>query len=143
MPLKPEALGRGEAAILTGCVSLLFCGCANEHAVWSTEIRSSNRNLRAVAESFVRTGPAANSLVTGVRIERDGRSSFVLGVNDGGKGLLTMKWLTPHHLLIVVRDDPDYVYYQAIRASGVDISLRYERRPKQSNAQTKHTRPQS
>lgn len=123
----------GGAAILTACISLSFCGCAKER-VWSTEVRSSDEGWHAVAESFVVTGPGTNSVDTVVRIERGAgfsrQSSRVLGVADAGPGLgLTMRWLTPRHLEIVLRDNSDYLYYQVVKTSGVDISLRYDYQP--------------
>ena len=116
----------GNAAILVACLGLFVAGCARERPVWSMEARASD-DLRAVAESFVQTGPGANSVDTVVRIER-GRdvrrqSSLVLGFADAGKGLVSMKWLTPTRLLIVLKDDPTSIYYQVVKTSGVDISL--------------------
>jgi hypothetical protein len=79
----------------------------------------------------VQTGPGTNAEETIVHIER-GRgvgidSSEVLAVSDAGATLgLTMKWLAPRHLLIILNDDPKYVYHQLLKASGVDISLRYD-----------------
>jgi hypothetical protein len=132
--------------VLMGSVGLLLCGCAEERPVWSTEVRSSDGEWRAVAQTYSFVGPGANSVETIVKIESGGglswRSSHVLGVADFGQNLgLTMKWMPPKyytptrvsesgisspHLVIVINDDPDLVYYQVVKTSGVEISLKNE-----------------
>jgi hypothetical protein len=44
--------------------------------------------------------------------------------NDGASMGLRMNWVTPSHLEVVFRDDPKVLYYQVIRTSGVEISVR-------------------
>jgi hypothetical protein len=125
----------GRAAILAGFLDLVLCGCGAEPSVTSTEVRSPDGESRAVAETFGWTGPGANWVETRVHIEGgeglDRWSSEILGVDDDRQSL-TMKWLTPKHLLIVLRrdtcyrNDTDYLHFQVAKTLGVDISLRYD-----------------
>ncbi|HEV2741501.1 MAG TPA: hypothetical protein VGU66_23295 [Candidatus Elarobacter sp.] len=55
-----------------------------------------------------------------MRIERgagrDLYSSEVLAVGDGGASLgLSMKWLSPTHLLIVIKEDPSNLQEQVVK----------------------------
>jgi hypothetical protein len=128
-------LGRdGSAAILMGSIGLLLCGCEERRPVWSTEVRSPDEGWRAIAQTFSQSGPGTNRIDTIVTIERLGgfgsTSSQVLGVSDGGQALrLTMRWITPKHLVIVLNDDPNLVYYQVVKTSGLEVSLRNDYSP--------------
>jgi hypothetical protein len=42
--------------------------------------------------------------------------------NAGGTIDLTMKWVTPSHLQVTYDGHPD-LYFQAIRAFGIDVSV--------------------
>ncbi len=124
--------GSVSGAIAAVCVGVSLCGCAKERPVWSTQIPSPDGERRAVAETFVQNGPGANYGETIVHIERgSGReqySSEVLAVADAGKSLgLSMKWLSPTRLLIVIKEDPRYLEYQVVKTLGVDIALRYDK----------------
>lgn len=37
-----------------------------------------------------------------------------------------MKWLSPTHLLIIIKENPRNLQYQVVKTSGVDISLKYD-----------------
>jgi len=37
---------------------------------------------------------------------------------------LKLNWVSPSHLEVVFRDDPKMLYYQVVRTSGVEISVR-------------------
>ena len=121
------------AAILMLSIGVLLIGCGDGPvAVSSTEVRSPDGEWRAVAQTLQTSGPGTNWVETRVHIERGGsldlKSIDVLNVEDAGQTLgLTMKWLAPSHLLIVLKDDPHLVDYQVVKASGVQISLRYDK----------------
>ncbi|HEX3466871.1 MAG TPA: hypothetical protein VHT05_02100 [Candidatus Elarobacter sp.] len=62
-------------------------------------------------------------------IGRDKKSSEVFAFADAGPSLgLSMRWVSPSRLLIVIKEDPRYVEYQVVKAMGVDISLKYDGR---------------
>jgi hypothetical protein len=108
-----------------------FTGCAKEQPVSSTVVRSPDGEWRAVADFFLQTGPGTGAEETIVRIERARGSGVdsteVLAVQDGGDTLgLAMRWLTPRHLLIILKDDPKERYLYVPRAAGIEVSLRYE-----------------
>lgn len=108
-------------AILGGCVGLMLGGCAKKDPpVWSMQVPSPGGEWRAIAETFVWTGPGTNDGETTLRIERgagrDLYSSEVLAVGDGGASLgLSMKWLSPTHLLIVIKEDPSNLQEQVVK----------------------------
>ena len=45
-------------------------------------------------------------------------------MNDGASMELKMKWVTPSQLEVVFSDDPKALYYQVVRTSGIEISVR-------------------
>jgi hypothetical protein len=45
-------------------------------------------------------------------------------MNGGDSMGLKMNWVTPSHLEVVFKDDPKMLYYQVVRTSGVEISVR-------------------
>ena len=45
-------------------------------------------------------------------------------MNDGASMELKMKWVTPSQLEVVFGDDPKALYYQVVRTSGIEISVR-------------------
>jgi hypothetical protein len=52
-------------------------------------------------------------------------SERVLGfANDGASMGLKMNWESPSHLEVVFKDDPEVLYYQVVRTSGIEISVR-------------------
>jgi hypothetical protein len=58
------------------------------------------------------------------------RSERVLGfMNDGASMELKMNWVTPSHLEVTFKDDPKVLYYQVVRTSGIEISVRDLARP--------------
>ena len=110
-----------------------YCSEGAQKKVWSMQVPSPGGEWRAIAETFVWTGPGTNDGETTVRIERgtgrDLYSSEVLAVGDAGQSLgLSMKWLSPTHLLIVIKEDPGKLQEQVVKTSGIDISLKYDNR---------------
>jgi hypothetical protein len=52
-------------------------------------------------------------------------SEWVLGfMNDGVSMGLKMNWAAPSRLEVFFKDDPNVLYYQVVRTSGVEISVR-------------------
>jgi len=81
------------------------------------------------------TGPGANGAETIVEIKQTKARIFerlfletstrvLTFANDGASMGLKLNWVSPSHLEVVFRDDPKMLYYQVVRTSGVEISVR-------------------
>ncbi len=44
--------------------------------------------------------------------------------NDGASLALKMNWVSASHLEVLFRDDPKVLYYQVVKTSGIEISVR-------------------
>jgi hypothetical protein len=44
--------------------------------------------------------------------------------DDGASMSLKLVWATPSHLEVVFKDDPKVLYYQVVKTSGIDITVR-------------------
>ena len=124
-------------------VMLLACtlpeGCGRAPTIWSASSESPDGRWTAVAHTVEYTGPGANSVETIVEIKELKRnilfrhSERVLGfLNDGATIGLNMHWTSPSRLEVEFRDDPKMgtrsseplLYYEVVRTSGVEISVR-------------------
>jgi len=114
-------------------------GCGRAPTIWSASSESPDGNWVAVAHTDEYTGPGANSVETIVEIkELKGNRLFrhserVLGfLNDGATINLKMNWVSPSRLEVEFTDDPKMgtrsseplLYYEVVRTSGVEISVR-------------------
>ena len=114
---------------MTVLISMTFGACGEDPTIWSATSRSPNGNWLAVAHTVRHTGPGANGVETIVEIRQSTgllkHSQRVLAfMNDGGSMDLKMNWVSPSHLEVVYKDDPEVLYYQVIKTSGIEISAR-------------------
>jgi hypothetical protein len=119
--------------MVLACV--LLGGCGEGPTIWSATSLSPDGNWIAVAHTVQHSGPGANGAETIVEIKQTKARIFervllkastrVLAFADDGASMsLNMNWMTPSHLEVVFRDDPKLLYYQVVRTSGVEISVR-------------------
>ena len=120
-------------------VMVLTCvmlgGCGEDPTIWSATSLSPDGNWIAVAHMVQHTGPGANGAETIVEIKQTKARIFerlfletstrvLTFANDGASMGLKLNWVSPSHLEVVFRDDPKMLYYQVVRTSGVEISVR-------------------
>jgi hypothetical protein len=121
--------------VATMLACTLLGGCGDASTIWSATSQSPDGNWLALAHTVQYTGPGANGVETIVEIRDLRRNTFeriflstsprVSGfMNDGASMGLKMNWVTPAHLEVVFRDDPKVLYYQVVRTSGIEISVR-------------------
>jgi hypothetical protein len=107
---------------------MLVGGCGGVDKVWSSTSPSPDGRWLAVAHTERYSGPGNNGVATIVEIQQKtffDRSIMVLGFEDDGRSMeLTMNWVTPHHLEVVFKDDPKVIYFQVVKTSGVEVSVR-------------------
>jgi hypothetical protein len=109
----------------------LLVACGDASTIWSATLQSPDGKWLAVAHTVQYTGPGNNGVETIVEIKETKRrfifrtAERVLGfMNDGASIGLKMNWVTPSHLEVVFKDDPKVLYFQVVRTSGVEISVR-------------------
>ncbi len=120
---------RTIVTVLTVLMCLTLGACREDPTVWSATSRSPDGNWLAVAHTVQHTGPGANGVETIVEIRQSTgllkHSQRVLAfMNDGASMGLKMNWVSPSHLEVVFKDDPEVLYYQVVKTSGIDISVR-------------------
>ena len=134
--------------VLTVLTCMLLGGCGQAPTIWSASSESPDGRWTAVANTREYTGPGANSVETVVEIKELKQnilfrhSERVLGfLNDGATIGLKMNWTSPSRLEIEFTDDPkmrprgpeQLLYYQVVRTSGVEISVRDLYKPQGSS----------
>lgn len=107
----------------------LLVACNSSERIWSAEVPSPGRTWVASARTTQYGGFGTNSVETVVVLKRtSGHFASpiqVLGFSDDGKSMgLTMTWLTPSHLDVAFRDEPNVLYYEVVKTSGIEISVR-------------------
>lgn len=126
---------RRAIRMLITVVTVLACfflgSCVRDETIWSATSPSPDGRWLAVAHTVQHSGPGNNGGETIVEIEATRRrflfktSEMVLGFsNDGGSMGLKMSWISPTHLDVTFRDDPQVLYYQVVRTSGIEITVR-------------------
>ena len=124
-------------------VMLMACtlpeGCGDARTIWSASSESPDGRWTAIAYTREYSGPGANSVETVVEIKELKQnilfrhSERVLGfLNDGATIGLKMNWTSPSRLEVEFTDDPKMgtrnseplLYYEVVRTSGVEISVR-------------------
>lgn len=107
-------------------VGMLLVACSDP-VIWHEECRSSEGTWTAKAHTIERSGFGTGAVETIVEIERSPGSQSperVLAFADDGRAIkLTMRWDGPSHLSITYFADPQMLYYQVSKTSGVDISV--------------------
>ena len=94
---------------------------------WSAECQSPDGIWTATARTVEHGGFGTGGVETIVDIKHlvDSTSPVrVLAFAEEGRAIgLTMRWDSPSHLLVTYDADPKLLYYQVVKASGVDISV--------------------
>jgi len=117
--------------IVIVAISLLVLwttACSEDPTVWSARSQSPDGRWLALAHTVRHGGFGANGVetivelkgLTGLR-----RTNRVLGfANDGASMRLQMNWSSPSHLEVVYHDAPEVLYFQVVKTSGIEISVR-------------------
>jgi hypothetical protein len=124
------------------CASVFGCRPSfDDLTVWKAEVRSPDGAWIADAYTIQNGGFGSAHIDTIVYLKQNGGSQpptdvlafsydgpvprpYVLDnvANAGGTIDLTMKWVTPSHLHVTFDGHPD-LYYQVVRAGGINISI--------------------
>jgi len=112
--------------VLTISVCALLSGCSNVATIWSTESRSPDGRWLARAVTEQHSGPGNALLQTTVLLKQTKGPKepieVLLFTQDARSIDLKMNWLTPSHLEVTYKQ-PAVIDFQAIKCSGVDISV--------------------
>jgi hypothetical protein len=115
------------AQIFAAVPSVLLLGSCRDPTIWSTECRSPDSAWVATARTVEHGGFGTAGVETIVEVKRPGSSSSperVLAFADGGLAIhLRMNWDGPTHLSVVYDSDPQNLYYQVVKTSGIEISV--------------------
>ena len=137
-----------KANTLVLLAGALLCACGEDvRTTWTAEVPSPDSQYVATARSQQWGGPGTAWDATTVFIaQRSQRPVQVLGFSHQyGTMRLAMKWLTPRHLGVTYGPsqrpgDSVVVDFQAIRTTGVDISLeRFAQGPAKQGAATERS----
>ena len=94
---------------------------------WAAESRSPDGNWVATAQTREHGGFGTGGAETTVEIYRSGSSrsrQLVLGFADGGRDIaLKLGWDGPRHLIATYAGNPDLLYFEVVKTSGIDISV--------------------
>jgi len=108
------------------CLFLVACQ-SDSTVVGSNEARSPDGNWKAITRTISYGGPGTAAIQTVVYLQpTTGATSPVeiLLFNQNAPSIdLSMNWLTPAHLEVTYRK-PAEVDFQAIKCSGIEISLK-------------------
>ena len=128
-------------------VCLLGFGCDDSTTVWKAEVLSPDGSWIASARTVSGGGFGTDYLDTSVYLQQTDSSGKPFGTplevlgfscnntqvarpnvldniaNAGGSIDLTMKWVTRSHLEVTYDKHPD-LYFQVVKAEGVDVSVR-------------------
>jgi hypothetical protein len=128
MKVRDEIRSRAcwVALFLVGVGLLGPFGCS-EPVVWSTESHSPDGMWIAKAETLETSGFGTGSVETRVAIRPangSGSPEPVLRFAEGGSDMgLKIQWDGPTHLVVLYRANPELLYYQVLKTSGLDISV--------------------
>jgi hypothetical protein len=112
--------------------SVLVSGCRDEGTtIWSKEVRSPDGSWLATAATKQWSGPGNAYVATSVYLKEKGSAQppvEVLGFSNdsaypSGVTNVTMDWVTPTHLNVTYGSHAT-LDFQAIKCSGIDISVR-------------------
>jgi hypothetical protein len=125
--------------VATVLTCMLLGGCGDAATIWSVTSESPDGKWLAVAHTVQYSGPGNDGVETIVEIKETKRrfifrtSERVLGFsNDGASIGLKLNWTSSCRLEVEFTDDPKartqslepLLYYQVVRTSGVEISVR-------------------
>jgi len=117
-------LGRTISAILT---LFALTSCADPK-VWAAECRSPDRVWTVSAYSVEHGGFGTAGVETILELKRADNSCSpgrVLAFAEGGPEIkLRMQWDNAAHLSVTYDADPEILYYQVVKACGIDITVR-------------------
>ncbi|MDQ6803485.1 MAG: hypothetical protein M3065_00655, partial [Actinomycetota bacterium] len=112
-------------AVVSACV--LAAACDGAETIWSREVRSPDGQWVAAAHTDRYSGPGNAAIITAVTLRRtSGRAEpiDVLSLEQNADTVgLTMTWPTASRLDLTYHQ-PAAVDFQAVRAGGVEITLR-------------------
>jgi hypothetical protein len=108
-------------------VVLLACFGCRDPVTRSAESRSADGTWIATAETIEHSGFGTGGVETTVSTKRSngsGSPERVLGFAEAGPDMsLKMQWDGPSHLVVVYKANPEFLYFQVVKTSGVDISV--------------------
>jgi hypothetical protein len=121
----PSLTGWAHTAVIAASLmSLASCG---DPTIWSTECRSPDSAWAARAYTVEHGGFGTAGVETIVEVKRAGVSGSrerVLAFADSGPAIhLRMNWDGPTHLSVIYDADPQMLYYQVVKTSGIEISV--------------------
>ena len=143
MNTKPSSCKAFVTLLSLGIVLISVTSCGNKRdlTVWAAQVPSPDLQWVASADTVQNGGFGSGVISTSVYLARAGsRGSptevltfscdgpiprpYVLDnvANKGGSIGLTMKWITPSHLLVVYEDHPQLAF-QAVKYGGIDITI--------------------
>jgi len=138
----PPEFKTAHYPILLGIVAVcvLASGCKEAPTVWKAEVPSPDGLWIASVRTVQNGGFGSARLDTVVYLEQSRGSQppvevlafdclgpaprpYVMNnANAGGTIDLTMKWVTPSHLLVTYDEHPD-IYFQTVKYDGISISV--------------------
>ena len=108
-------------------VVLLTCFGCRDSVTWSAESRSPDGTWIATARTREYSGFGTGDVETTVSIKHSngsGSPERVLAFAEGGPDMgLKMQWDGPSHLMVIYRANPELLYFQVVKTSGVNISV--------------------
>lgn len=125
--LRPNSPPQKRMKPLLIAVVLLTCFGCRDPVTWSAESRSPDGTWIAIAETIEHSGFGTGGVETIVSIHRSsgsGSPERVLAFGQGGPDMgLKMHWDGPAHLVVLYKANPEFLYFQVVKTSGVDISV--------------------
>jgi hypothetical protein len=119
---------RRSLSAVCAVIFVMIGGCKEDPTIWSAQVQSPDGSWFAYAHTVQHSGAGADGVETIVEIKRmNGSKSWirVLGFADDGSSMaLKMDWVTPSNLEVVFRDEPNVLYYELVKTSGVQITVR-------------------
>lgn len=130
-PLNGRVQGRRTVGMIGVAIStllvILLVACSDP-VTWSAQCRSSDGTWIATAHTVEHSGFGTGGAETTVEIKRSSGSESserVLAFADDGRAIkLKIQWDGSSRLSVVYDADPQMLYYQVAKTSGVDISVR-------------------
>lgn len=117
--------GRGLKVFLVAMGLLTLIGC-KDPVTWSAESRSPDSKWVAYARTIEHGGFGTGGVETNVEIRRSDRAGSpqrVLSFADDGAAIrLTLRWEGPSRLVATFKGNPDLLYFQVVKTSGLQIS---------------------
>jgi hypothetical protein len=121
---------------------LVTLGC-KDRPIWSTESRSPDGKMVAIAQKFSNSGfaaPGPDAAFVYLRLTTEPEpGTLILALSEGGLeaqgGDIRLDWLSPTHLEVTYPGQQN-IDFQAIKYAGVEISIQQVTGEKQSGRPT-------